>query len=193
MGDIGLSSVNPLVVETIAASRISLNCCWLSHLPDCLYNFLMFSRHLCSYIALLLKDWSISMVCTWSFSYVDCNIPLSSTHCCSNVSIERMESITLVIILDLIHLAAWSVLPLFWKHIYYLPTRVNIVGVFKFNILEDVVEIRYVWWLGVEMVAMLSFYFFGVSQDCMSSLFVILASLWMVFWEQKRNCFYFCL
>ena len=64
MVDIGLSFVNPSGVETIAFSRISFNCVWSSHLPDCLCNFLMFSRHLCSYIALLLKDWSIPMVCT---------------------------------------------------------------------------------------------------------------------------------
>ena len=35
----GMLSVNPSVVETISASRISLNCCWSSHLLDCLYNF----------------------------------------------------------------------------------------------------------------------------------------------------------
>ena len=64
MRDIGLSLVNPSGVETIAVSRISLNCCWSSHLPDCLYIFLMFSRHLCSYIVLLLKDGSIPTVCT---------------------------------------------------------------------------------------------------------------------------------
>ena len=64
MGDIGLLLVNISGVETIEASRIYLNCFWMSHLPACLCNFLMFSRHLCSYIALLLKDWSIPTVCT---------------------------------------------------------------------------------------------------------------------------------
>ena len=81
------------------------------------------------------------MICTLYFSRVDCNIPLRTTHCCSNVSIERTESINLVIILDLIHLAACSDLPSFIKHIYYLPTGGNILGVLKFNILEDVVSI----------------------------------------------------
>ena len=33
MGDLGLLSMNPSGVETTAASRISLSCCWLSHLP----------------------------------------------------------------------------------------------------------------------------------------------------------------
>ena len=123
----------------------------------------MFSRHLCSYIAFFLKDWSTTMVCTWYFNRGNCNIPLSTTHCCSNVSIERTESITLVIILYLIHLEAWAVLPYFWKHIYYLSNRVNNVGVFKFNILEDVVAIRCEWWLVVEMVVML-YIFFLLSQ-----------------------------
>ena len=50
MGDIGLLLVNPSGVETIEASRMSLNCCWPSHLPACLYNLLMFSRHSGSYI-----------------------------------------------------------------------------------------------------------------------------------------------
>ena len=64
------------------------------------------------------------------------------THCCSNVPIERTESITLVIILDLIQLAACSDLPSFRKHIYSLPNRGNIVGVLEINVLEDVEEIR---------------------------------------------------
>ena len=98
---------------------------------------------------MLLKDWSITMVCTLSFSRVYCNIPLSTTCCCSNVSIERTESITLFIILDLIYLAAWSDLSSFIKHEYYLPTGGNNVGVFKFNILEDLVAIRCEWLLGV--------------------------------------------
>ena len=155
MGDIELSSVNPSGVETIAASIISLNCCWSLHLPACLYIFLMFSRYLCSNRALLINDWSIPMVCTWYFSRVYCNITLSTSHCCSNVSIEITESITLVIIVDLIHLTAWAVLPSLWKHIYYLPTGGNIVGVCNFNILADVVAIRFAWWLGVEVVGML--------------------------------------
>ena len=82
------------------------------------------------------------MVCTLSSGRVDCNIPLSTTHFCSNVSIERTESITLVIILDLIHLAVWSDLPSFRKHIYYLPTEGNIVGVLEVNLLEYVEAIR---------------------------------------------------
>ena len=42
MGDLGLLLGNTSGVVTIEPSRISLNCCWLSHLPACLYSFLMF-------------------------------------------------------------------------------------------------------------------------------------------------------
>ena len=64
-------------------------------------------------------------------------------------------AITLVIIIYLVHLTAWSYLPSFRKHIYYLPTGDNIVDVLKFNILEDLVAIYCEWWLGIEMVRML--------------------------------------
>ena len=52
--DIGLLLVNPSEVDTIAASIIFLFCCLLSHYPEVLYNLLMFTRHICSYISLLL-------------------------------------------------------------------------------------------------------------------------------------------
>ena len=42
MGDLGLLLVNLSGVETIAASRTSLNFCLLSHLPAYLYHFLGF-------------------------------------------------------------------------------------------------------------------------------------------------------
>ena len=51
---------------------------------------------------------------------------------------ERTESITLLIILDLIHLAAWPVLSSFRKQIYSLPTGGNIVGVLEATVIEDV-------------------------------------------------------
>ena len=62
MGDLGLLSVNPSGVETIAASRVSLNGCWSSYLPACWYNFLMFLRHLISKRELSLNYWSIPIV-----------------------------------------------------------------------------------------------------------------------------------
>ena len=42
-------------------------------------------------------------------------------------------SITLVVILDLTHLAAWVDLPSILKHIYYLPTGGDFVAVCKLN------------------------------------------------------------
>ena len=128
------------------------------------------------------------MVCTLYFSCGDCIITLTTTNCCSNVSIEITESITLVIILDLIHLAAWSDLPSFIKHIYDLPTWDHIVGLLEVNLLEDVEEIRCEWWLGVEMVEMLKK---KISQDRMSSLFVMVTSFWVVFWEHKTEFFWY--
>ena len=50
---IGLFLVSPLGAKTAAASRMALYCCLLSYLPAYMYNLLMFSRHLCSYKALL--------------------------------------------------------------------------------------------------------------------------------------------
>ena len=59
--------------------------------------------------------------------------------------LEQLEEYRLTdffIILDLINLAAWSDIPSFRKHIYYLPTGGNIVGVLEVNVLEDVEAIR---------------------------------------------------
>ena len=50
---------------------------------------------------------------------------------------------------------AWSDLPSFIKYIYSLPTGGNIVGLLKFNILEDLVAILCEWLLGVKMIGML--------------------------------------
>ena len=40
------------------------------------------------------------------------------------------------------------------------------------------------------MVDMLKIWSFGISQDCMLSLFVMVASFWMVFWEHKTELFW---
>ena len=118
MGDMGLLLVNLSGVETIASSGISLNYRWSSHLPACWYNLLTFWRHMFKKISLLLNYWSIPIVFMWSLRICDCNMPLSTTHCCSNVSIERTQPTVLIIILYLTNLAAWEDLPSIWKHIY---------------------------------------------------------------------------
>ena len=107
----------------------------------------------------MLKDWSIPIVFTWYLIRCHFNMPLRTTHCCSNVSFERTESITLVIIIYLIHLTVWTVLPSFQKHIYSLLTGGNIIVVCKFNKFADVAAIRCAWSFGVEVVGMLHFFF----------------------------------
>ena len=117
-GDIGLFLLNYLLVDTIAASRMALYCCLLAHFPADLYDFLIFSRHLCSYKSLLLNYWSITMVIICWFSRFYYNNSLILTHCCSNYSISIIKSITLSNALYLEHWTAWSDLSSLWKYIY---------------------------------------------------------------------------
>ena len=119
--DIGLLSVNISGVENISASIIDLYCYWSSYLPGDLYNLLIFSIQICSYIALLLNDWYIPIVAICCFSRSDCNNPLRMTHCCSNYSISRVKSINLVNDFYLAQWYAWDDLPSIWKQIYYFP------------------------------------------------------------------------
>ena len=85
-----LLSVNPYGVDSRAAYRISLRFCWLSHLPACWYIFLVLFIYMCSKVVMLNDDQSIPIVFIWSSRRDDCNIHLITTHCCSNVSIDRM-------------------------------------------------------------------------------------------------------
>ena len=71
----------------------------------------MFSSHLCSYIAQLLKNLSIPMVTIYIFCCYDCNKPLRMKHFCSNYLISRIKKITLVNARDLEKCAAWAVFP----------------------------------------------------------------------------------
>ena len=96
--------------------------CWSSHLPSCWYIFLMFFIHLCSKEDLANDDWSIPIVFIWSSRRDDCNMHFITTHCCSNVLIDRMESMNLFNTLDLTHCAAWGDLFSTWKHKYSLPS-----------------------------------------------------------------------
>ena len=41
---IGMFSIFPSVVETMASSKIDLYWCWSSHLPEDLYNFVIFPK-----------------------------------------------------------------------------------------------------------------------------------------------------
>ena len=69
-------SVNPSGVEIISDSIMLFYCCWSSHFPEDLYNLLLFSIHLCSYISQLLNDCSTPMVNIFCFSCSDYNNPL---------------------------------------------------------------------------------------------------------------------
>ena len=80
--------------------KMDLYCCWFSHLPADLYKILMFSRHIFSYIALLLNDWLSTMLTICSFSSLECNNPLIITHCCSNELISNIYFRTLIKSLD---------------------------------------------------------------------------------------------
>ena len=62
IGTFGLLSVTSSEVGTIAASRIYLSFCWLSHLHACRYIFFMLIIHLCSKEVLIHNDWSITIV-----------------------------------------------------------------------------------------------------------------------------------
>ena len=62
---------------------------------------------------------------------------------------ESIESMILVIILDLTHLAAWEDLPLIWKHKHYLPAGGNLVVVCNLTDAIDIVALNGVKWVGV--------------------------------------------
>ena len=119
IGVIGLLLVPLYGVDTIAASRMALYCCWLLHFPERFYNLLMFSRHLFLYIELLLTDLLTPMVTIRCFIRSEYNNPLIMTHFCSNYSISGIKSINLVNALGLAHCAAWEIFPSIWKLGYY--------------------------------------------------------------------------
>ena len=85
----------------------------------------MLFKYLCSKEDLVYNDWSIPIVFILSPRRDDCNIHLIITHFCSNMSIDRIESMALFSILDLTHCAAWGDLLFIWKHKYYLPSGGN--------------------------------------------------------------------
>ena len=83
--------------------------------------------------------------------------------------------------------------PSFWKHIYSLLTGGNLVVVCKFKIFCDVVAIRCAWWLGVEVVVMLWFFFLMYHKTlCRRYLWCLHHYEWN-FGNTKKNCSNFCL
>ena len=87
--------------------------------PADLFNFLMFSRHLSSYKALLLNDVSTPIIKICCFGRSGCNNPLIITHCWSNYSMSIIVSTDLANTSNLVHCEAWALLPSFWKKKYY--------------------------------------------------------------------------
>ena len=113
-GDIGLFSVNISAVDTIDASRIDLYWFLSSHLPADLYIFLVFSRHLWLYKALLLNNWPIKIETICCFGRFECNSPLIMK-LFSVDSISIIKSITLVNYLYLSYWDAWADFPSLWN------------------------------------------------------------------------------
>ena len=97
----------------------------------------------------MLNYWSIPIVFMWYLRHGDYNIYFSTKNCCSNVSMERTELRTLVIILDLTHLSAWEDLPLIWKHKYYLLEGGNLDVVYNWTDGIGGVAFNIVKWVGV--------------------------------------------
>ena len=103
IGTLRMLSVTPYGVDTLSASRISFRSFWSSHLPACLFIYLMLFIHLCSKEDLVHNYCSIPIVFIWSSRLDDGNIHLITTYCCSNVSIYRIKSMALFSIRDLTH------------------------------------------------------------------------------------------
>ena len=94
----------------MTALMMALYCCLSSYLPAYLYKFSIFSKHLCSYRALLLNSFPTPMMNICYLSCYTLNAPFRVTYLCSNDPIERKVSTTLVKALDLAHSSARTVL-----------------------------------------------------------------------------------
>ena len=114
-------SVIPSVVETMDDSMMDIYCCWLLHFPEYFHNFLICSKHTCSYWALLLNYWSTPMVTIYCLPCSGFNTFLGMTNYCSNYPIEIMVSTTFIRTLYLEHCSYQAVVPSVWKQIYYFP------------------------------------------------------------------------
>ena len=87
---LGMASAIYYGVETIAASRVYLNFCLSSHLPESWYMFFMLFKYFCSKEAMLRTKLSVPIVFMGYLRHSNCNTPLRASHCCSNVSMERI-------------------------------------------------------------------------------------------------------
>ena len=124
-------------------------------------------------------DWSIPIVFIWSSRRDYCNMHFITTHCCSNVLIDRRDSMTLFNTLDLTHWAAWGDLLSTWKHKYPLPSGGKCV-VFGNSIGKKVkVVINGIKQGGVDVAWTLIFCFRGVKQEWISSVLEIFTVFWM--------------
>ena len=128
---------------------------------------------------MLNDDRSIPIVFIWSSRHDYCNIHLITTHCCSNVSIDRMESMALFNTLDLTHWAAWGDLLLTCKHKYYLPTGGNCVVFVNSTGARGKVVINSVKQGSVYVARTLYFCFRGVTQEWISSVFEMSDVFWI--------------
>ena len=175
----GMLSVNTSGVYSISYSRISLRFCWSSHLPACWYIFLIFFIHLCSKEDLVNYDWSIPIVFIWSSRRDDCNIHFITTYFCSNLLIDRMESMALFNTLDLTHWAAWGDLLSTWKHKYYLPSGGKCVVFGNSTGKRGKVVLNGVKRGGVDVAWTLIFCFRGVTQEWISYVCEMSTVFWM--------------
>ena len=176
---LGLLSVNTSGINSISASRISLKFCWSSHLPACWYIFLMLFIHLCSKKDLVNGDWSISIVFIWSSRRDNCNMRFITTHFCSNVLIDRTESMALFNTLDLTHWSEWGDLLLTWKHKYSLPSGGNCVVFGDSTGARGKLLINGVKQGGVDVAWTLILCLLDVTQDWISSVFEMFTLYWL--------------
>ena len=116
-----LLSLRPTGVDKISDPRIYFIMLLIVTFIVRFVYIINFSKHLCSYRAILLNDWYTPIVTLLYFSFYDCNTLLRMTHYCSNYSIERIVSITLVNALDWTQCAAWTVFLSVWEQIYSFP------------------------------------------------------------------------
>ena len=145
---------------------------------------------MCSKEDLINDDWSIPIVFVWSSRRDDCNIHLIITHCCSNVLIDRMDSMTFVNTIDLTHWATWGYLLSTWKQKYSLSSGGKCV-VFGTSIGKiGKVVINGVKQGGVDVAWTLIFYFRGVTHEWISSVFKIYDVFWIAILSEILNTYY---